>query len=223
MNLVKSVLRIRFDAPTRPWTELRALLRSAAADPKAEMQAGPIVVDRKKEQTRINVQIRALGVEHESTGPLAQAAAHVLATVVDLNHASPFPDVEMMTYDAAFIEPFDMPFHQLVELIRTHYLTPTALAGAASDVGLIFDQREDGLLKHVQLGPMDRAQLASEILRWPNEKEIPNTFVFINAGYEKVATVGFSGDAFDVFLREAAEWQESQANELFNELKETGG
>jgi len=223
MNVVKMKLLLRFETATNPWLELRALMRSAASDQKIEMLAAPVVVDRKKERTRISMQIRAVGLEHESTGPLSQAVAHAHATMVELNSASPFPEVEMMRCDVAFIDPFDMPFHELVELMKAHYLTPTRIADGSSDIGLIFDQRENGLLKHVQLGPMDRAQLMSEILRWPNENEIPDTFVFVNAGYEKVTSIAFSGDTLNKFLEEATQWQESEANRLVNELRERGG
>lgn len=223
MNLVKVSLVLRFETATNPWLELRALMRSAASDPTIEMQVAPVIVDRKKENTRISMQVRAVRLEHESTGPLGEAVAHAHATMVELNHASPFPEVEMMRCDAAFIDPFDMPFHELVELMKTHYLTPTRIARESSDIGLIFDQREDGLLKHVQLGPMDRAQLISDILRWPKENEIPDTFVFIDAGYEKITNVAFSEDMLNTFLEEATQWQESEANALLNELRERGG
>ena len=222
MNLVKTLLRIRFETATNPWLELRALLRSAASDPKIEMQAAPVVVDRKEAKTRISLQIRAVGLEHESTGSLAEATAHVRATMMGLNEASSFPDVEMMGYDVAFIDPVDMPFHELVEHIKAHFLLPTRIVNLSSDVGLVLDQREDGLLKHVQLGPMDRAQLASELLRWPNEDEIPDTFVFIDLGYEKTNNIAFSRDALEAFFQEAVEWQEAEANTLFNELKGGG-
>ena len=222
MNLVKSVLRISFETPTDPWLKLRELMRTAASDPKIEMQAASLVLDRKDKKTRILLQIRGVGLEQETNGSLAQAVAEARSMMARLNEVSPFPEVRMMKYDVAFIDPFDMPFHELVDHMKGRFLKPTRIVGLSSDIALVFDQRDEDLLKHVQIGPMDRAQLVSDVLRWANEDEIPDTFVFAEIGYENTQRIAFSEDALDSFLKEAMKWQESEANAIFNELKEGG-
>jgi hypothetical protein len=222
MNLVKSVLRIDFEKPTDPWLTLRELMRTAASDPKIEMQAVPLILDRKDEKTRILLQIRGIGFEHETNGSLAQAVADAQSMMTRLNRVSPFPEVRIMRYDVDFIDPFDMPFHKLVDHMKGYFLKPTRIVGLSSDLALVFDQRDEGLLKHIHVGPMDRAQLVSEILRWADEDEIPDTFVFANLSYENTQRIAFSEDALDSFLKQATEWQESEVNAIFNELKEGG-
>ena len=222
MNLVKSVLRINFETPTDPWLKLRELMRTAASDPKIEMQAASLVLDRKDEKTRILLQIRGVGLEHETNGSLAQAVADARSMMARLHEVSPFPEVGMMRFDVAFIDPFDVPFHELVDHMKGYFLNPTRIVDLSSDIGLTFDQRDEDLLKHVQIGPMDRAQLVSEILKWADEDDIPDTFVFADLGYENTQRLAFSEDALDSFLKQAMEWQESEANAIFNELKEGG-
>lgn len=220
MNLVKSILRIDFLTPTNPWVEIRELMRTAASDPKIEMQAAPLVLDRKNERMRIVLQIKAVGIEHETSGPLAQAAADARSMMLHLDQVSRFPDVRRMRYDVIFIEPFDLPFHELVDHLKGRYLKATRLSNLSSDIGLIFDQQEDDLLKHVQLGPMDRAQLASEFLRWADERKIPDTFAFMNLGYWVMEEMAFSEDALGSFLERAVAWQQQEAEALVSDLKE---
>lgn len=222
MILVKSILRVNFDEATRPWMELRELMRTAASDPKIEMQAAPIVLERKDERVRIVLQIRGVALEHETAGPLSKAITDAQSIMARLNEASAFPEVRSVRYDVIFIEPFSLPFHELVEYMKGKFLKPTRIANVSSDIGLIFDQRDNDLLKHVTLGPMDRTQLMSQYLKWTKEDEIPDTFVYLNLGYESTEKAPFSEEALAAFLNEAAEWQESEANSLVGELKEGG-
>ena len=220
MKLVKSILRVNFGVAMGPWLELREFLRTAASDPKIEMQAAPLVLERKDERMRIVLQLRQVVLEHETDGPLAEAVVAARSMMVRLNEASAFPDMQSVRYDVIFIEPFARPFHELVEHMKDKFLKQTRIANISSDIGIVFDQREDNLLKHTNIGPMDRAQLMSEFLKWPKEDDIPDTFVFLNFGYASTHQAPFSEEALGSFLNEAAEWQESEANSVVGELKE---
>lgn len=222
MNLVKSVLTVNFGEATGPWLELRELLRTATSNPKIEMQAAPLVLERTDERMRILLQVRGVALEHETDGPLAEAIVAARSMMVRLNEASAFPDMRSVSYNVVFIEPVAMPFHELVEHMKGKFLKQTRITNISSDIGLVFDQRDNDVLKRVNIGPMDRAQLVSEFLKWAKEGEIPDTFVFLNLGYENTQQVPFSEEALGSFLNEAAEWQESEANSLIGELKEGG-
>lgn len=222
MNLVKSVLRVNFGEATGPWVALRALLRAATSDPKLEMQAAPLILERKDERMRIVLEVRGVALEHETDGPLAKAVVAARSMMVQLNEASAFPDLRSVRYDVIFIEPFARPFHELVEHMKGKFLKQTRIADMSSDIGLVFDQQDNDLLKHTNIGPMDRAQLTSQFLKWAKEGEIPDTFVFLNFGYALTQKVPFSEEALGSFLNEAAEWQESEGNALVDALKEGG-
>lgn len=225
MNLAKSILHLQFDSASEPWLAMRALLRSAAADPNAEIRAAPLVVDRQKERKRIVLQVRAVQVEHElagSGGSIKQAASEALKAVNGLHEASPFPSVSQMMYDVVFIEPFVIPFHDLVGLMKARYLRPSRISDVASDIALVFDQHEDGVLKHVQMGPMDKTQLQSEYLRWPAEG-LPETFVFLGLNYKSTTeATPFSRSILESFLQKATEWQVAEAHSMITDLKEGG-
>ena len=226
MNLVKSILNIRFETATEPWLAMREILRSAAADPKAEIQAAPVVVDRPKDRKRIMLQVRAAGLEHELAGSdssIKGAIKETLEIFIGLHKASPFPAVAQMSYNVFLIEPFPVPFHELVGFMKARYLLPSRLSDTASDIGLTFDRHEEGLQKHVQIGPMDKTQLQSQFLRWP-AKGIPDTFVFLDLGYTStVGGMAFSQSALESFLEQATDWQVAEAASVIAELKDGGG
>lgn len=219
MMFVRDALSIHFAEATRPWLELRDLLRVATSQPTAEMQASPLVLDRADDKMRIILSIRAVGVERETGAPLAQAIKDVRSIIVELDRASPFPPIDAIRYDVVAIEPFDMPFHELVTLMKGYYLKPTRIAEGSSDIALVFDQREDGLLKHLSIGPMDKAQLTTDVLKWPREN-LPETFIYINVAYESTDQMGFAEDALKSFLNNAVNWQEQEIESLVKELKE---
>lgn len=218
MELVKTVLRLDFESPTKPWLEIRAMLRFAGGDPAAEVGAPPIVVDLATERKRIVVQLRAVSMEHEMPGSTETSISDAVRLMSGLNDASEFPAISRIRHDAIFIEPFPIPFHELVDFLKKRYLMPNSLAGAATDIGLIFDVHEAAAKKHVQVGPMDATQLRSEILRWPPEG-LPDTFVFLGLRHESAQEVQFSPDSLHTLLRTALEWETVQAEAIVGELK----
>lgn len=219
MNIVKSVLRIGFEEATHPWLELRGLLRVATGDEKGELRSAPIVINRNKEKKRIVIQVRSMIMEHETDGTIEQSNEEAISILEHFHEVSPFPKVAMLRQDVVFIEPTDRPFYELVNVVKQHYLRPTAISDPATDLTLVFDQHEEGgTLKQVQIGPMDKAQLQQAVLRWPMEG-LPEAFIFMGLGYEVNGSEGFSVGALQSFLRDAISWRDSLADSLIEDLK----
>lgn len=220
MTLVRSSLSIFFDSATKPWLEMREILRVAAAAPQLEIQTAPLVIERPDRKKRIIIHVRELTHMDEHHSSINDAKKEVINFMVSMDKASSFPTVARMRFETMFIEPVSMPFHELVDSLKHRFLLPTRIVANASDLALIFDQREEGgILKHVQIGPMDKAQLESEVLRWP-AKSLPVTCVFLGLFYELVKAQSFSQGALEAFLETATGWQSDEAASLILELRE---
>jgi hypothetical protein len=222
MQLVKSVLRIDFESATRPWLEIRDILRAAANDPGAEIQVAPLVIDRATDRMRIVAQVRSVALEQETPKSVEASIRAAIELITALNRASQFPGLSLIRHDAVFIESFEIPFYELVEQMKRHYLRDRTVVNSATDVGLVFDLHEQGGMKHVQIGPMDAKQLKTDILRWP-AADLPETFVFVNAAQEKKLDVGFSPDILTEFLAGAFDWSGAQAEAIVRELRAEDG
>jgi hypothetical protein len=222
MQLVKSVLRIDFESATRPWLEIREILRIAGNDPGAEIQVAPLVIDRPADRIRIVAQVRSVAVEQETPQSVKTSIRAATELITGLNGASQFPRVSLIRHDAVFIEPFEIPFYELVEQVKRHYLRDRTVVSSATDVGLVFDLHEQGGMKHVQIGPMDAKQLKTDILRWP-AADLPETFVFVNAAEERKLDVEFSTDILNEFLAGAFDWSGAQAEGIVRELRGEDG
>ncbi|MEP6637407.1 MAG: hypothetical protein ABJB97_11835 [Acidobacteriota bacterium] len=183
------------------------------------MQAAPMVIDRPADKTRIVVTIRSIIVDKESGSDLEQAAKDAQAQAVLLHEVVQFPSLSSLRYETTLIEPFDLPFHELVALLKDHYLKPTRNAKVSTDLGLVFDQRDGHFLRRVNLGPMDKTQLNTEVLKWPLE-DAPDTFAFVNLAYQDTEERDFSEGALAAFMSQALEWQRPEIESLAEELKE---
>lgn len=221
MQIVKTALEIRFTDAYRPWLELRNLLRIITDDPKAELKAAPVVVERPKRKQRIAFQARAFALEQDALGSPEESVPPVLELVSKMSEASPPPTVLGIRYDAFFIEPYSLPFHELVVLIKDRYLRRSTIADQATDVSLSFDLHEGETVKHLQIGPMEAAQLRAMYLKWPPEV-IPERFVFLALGYERNKESAFSSENVRAVLEAAIQWQVEEARRVFGFLREGG-
>jgi len=106
-------------------------------------------------------------------------------------------------------------------LIKERFLVSNSMANRATDVGLIFDEVEDGVLKHMQFGPMEREQLLRVFLIY-KPSEIPDNFIFALNRYEISKNVDYSEAVLKEFLDNATNWQKENASSLFNYLKQKG-
>jgi hypothetical protein len=210
VELVKTVLRLDFSAASRPWLELRDIIRVAAGDEAGEIQASPVTIERPQQRQRVVVQVRAVTLEQEMPQSADYSLAQAIEMTTRLNEASEFPTLSRIRYDAVFIEPFSLPFHELLVNLKECFLRPSTVVESATDIGLVLDKHENDNVKHVSLGPMDAEQLRSQYLRWPSEG-IPDTFVFLGLAYERKTEVPFGAQLLRDFLRTAADWQASEA------------
>src|SRR6266487_2104156 len=206
MRQVKSVFAIQFDTAMNAWLEMRSLLRVASASPDAEIQAAPLVIDRAEEKKRIVVQVRAIAFEHEFPATADMALSEIRSLMVEFGEIVSLPQIRSIKHDFIFIEPFSIPFHELVSLIKLRFLVATRATAAASDVAIFLDTRDDEGMKSIHLGPMDRVQLQGEVLRWPAD-DLPDTFAFMNGSFQVEGPSAFTPEGLESFLKRSAEVQ----------------
>lgn len=221
MDLVKSTVRLEFSEATHPWLEMREILRVAGENPTAELQANPMVLDQPEKRQRVVLAVRTLMVEQELPASADQSLAHAVDMITRLNDASQLPALKEIRYDSIFIEPYSLPFHELVVFLKQRFLRSSAVVDSATDIALVFDQHEGEIVRHMQIGPMDAEQLRQEFLRWPDEN-IPDTFLFLGLGYWCSKEAPFEAESLREFLNDAVAWQVNEAETLVNSLASEG-
>lgn len=221
MELVKTILKLDLGEAFNPWLELREVIREAAEKDTAEIQGPPIVMDIPEKKQRIEFHIRALVFQQEGTASIDETVDMALRKVERINRGSRIPRINKLTYQSEFIEPYSLPFHEMLLLIKERFLVSNSIVGPVTDVGLIFDEVQDGVLKHMHFGPMEREQLLSTFLIF-KPSEIPNNFIFLLSRYEISKNVDYSETILKEFLDNATNWQTENASSLFNYLKQKG-
>jgi hypothetical protein len=221
VDLVKTTVRLDFSEAMRPWVEIREIMRVAGGDPTAELGAEPLVLEQSEKRQRILLQVRALWLEHESPPSADQSVGQAVEVIARLNDASKFPPMKQMRHDSVFIEPYPLPFHELVVFLKERFLRSNAIVDSATDIGLVFDEHEDEVVKHIQIGPMDGEQLRREYLRWPRES-IPDTFLFVGLGYVASSEAPYEAESLRAFLQSAVAWQVTQAEAIVSSLRGEG-
>ena len=221
MDLIKTILKLQFAEAFRPWLEMRNLMRVVAENPSLELQGPPVVLDNERKRIRQVFQFRAYILEQEGKDPL-DTVTRGLDLITKANEASPFPAIDQARYESIFIEPYALPFHELVMLLKDRYLRPNPMVDSSTDIGLTFDQHDGEVVKHIQLGPMQVGQLRAMFLVWPRD-EVPDQFVFISAGYERNRQTVFDPSFMRGFLEEAIQWQKEQVRTILDYLFDKGG
>lgn len=222
MQLVKTIVYIQFAAAISPFLGLRDLLRVATGDPAVELQGQPIIVDRQNLKERIELHVRALTLEQEGDNPLEERLVRALEVLRLAQEVLPFPTINKVRHDSMFIEPYALPFHELVALMKNRFLRRGPIVESATDVGMLIDQHDGEVVKHTQIGPMESAQLRSIFLRWQPEK-LPDCFAFLNLGYERNLEMEFDPQNLQQFFNAAIQWQASQAKDILATLGQEGG
>jgi hypothetical protein len=221
MELVKTILRLHLSEAFDPWIELRSMIRELGERPKAEIEGPPFTMDLKDKQQRVVLRVRAIEFEHEWAGSIEESSVAALDKMVQGNKVSKFSKVDGMWHEAMFMEPYALPFHELLILVKNKFLQASELADASTDVGIIFDQAEGDMVKHYQFGPMAKEQLQSMFLNWPKDK-LPDNFIFLILRYEQNKDFTFEREYLKRFLETANKWELSQAQWLFNYLRGKG-
>jgi hypothetical protein len=225
MELVKAVLRLSLSAAFNPWVEIRGIIRELGGEPKAEIEGPPVIMDLKEKEKgkrrRVVLHVKAIEFQEEGVISLEENTAAALDKMAQGNKVSKFPDVKRVWHEVIYIEPYALPFHELLILVKNRFIKASELASASTDVGIIFDQAEGDILKHYQFGPMAKEQLLSMFLNWPRD-DLPDNFVFLGLRYEQNRAFTFEREYLKRFLEAANEWEVNQANWLFSYLREKG-
>jgi len=221
MELVKTILRLDMSEAFNPWLDIRGMIRSFGEKPSAELQGPPVIMDLKDKKQRITLHVRAIELEQEGVSSIEEGTAVALEKITQGNEVSKFPEVRAVSHEARFLEPYSLPFHELLILIKNRFLRANKLSDASTDVGIIFDQAEDDIVKHWQMGPMAKEQLLSMFLNWPKD-DLPDNFVFLSLKYEQKKAFTFEREYLKRFLEAANEWEVNQAQWMFGYLREEG-
>ena len=221
MELVKTILRLDLSEAFNPWIELRNMIRELGERPKAEIEGPPFTMDLKEKNQRLVLRVRAIEFEHEWVSSIEESSAVALDKMVQGNKVSKFSEVERVWHEAMFMEPYALPFHELLILVKNRFLQTSELADASTDVGIIFDQAEGDMVKHYQFGQMGKEQLLSVFLNWPKDG-LPDNFIFLILRYEQTKAFTFEREYLKKFLEAANEWEVSQAQWLFSYLRGKG-
>ncbi len=221
MELVKTMLRLDLSEAFDPWIELRGMIRELGESPKAEIQGPPLTMDLKEKKQRLVLGVKAIEFEDEWVSSIEGSSAVALDKMVEGNKVSKFSEVKRVWHQAMFIEPYALPFHEVLILVKDRFLQRNELADASTDVGIIFDQAEGDMVKHCQFGPMAKEQLLSVFLNWPKDG-LPDNFIFLILKYEQNKAFPFEREYLKKFLEAANEWEVSQAQWLFRYVRGKG-
>jgi hypothetical protein len=116
-----------------------------------------------------------------------------------------------------FIEPFALPFHELVARVKAACFQPSDLVAAAADVGLSLDERVGDATRHRQIGPMEPRQLNENFLQFKRD-DLPPAFLFLGMGESRASMRPYSDDEYQPFLTDAIRWQMHDAEELADQI-----
>lgn len=221
MELVKTVLRLSASEAFAPWIEMRSMVRELGEQPEVEIRGAPVIIDLKEKKQRLVLHVRAIELEQEGVSSIEESTAVALDKMTQGNKVSKFPEVKTVWHEARYIEPYALPLHEILILVKNRFLRASELADASTDVGIVFDQVEGDIVKHYQFGPMAKEQLLSVFLNWPKD-DLPDNFVFLSLKYEQNKAFAFEREYLKRFLEAANEWEVNQAQWLFSYLRGKG-
>jgi len=194
------------------------MMRGVAENPKVEIEGTPIIMDLKEKKQRVVLQIKGFEFIQEEMKSIEDSIDIAVDKLVKSNSASKLPNIGQISYESIFIEPYAVPFHELLLLMKNRFLQPGALVDSTTDIGLIFDQIEDDVFKHYQTGPMVKEQLLKMYLHYGRD-QVPDNFVFLSLLYQQNKDFAFDADYVRKFLQAAGQWQTHQAKSIFSYLK----
>ena len=218
MELVKATIGLRFSEASRPWLEMRSIIRDVGENPSAEIGGTSLILDLKDKRQRVVLQVKAFEFIQEGMNSIEDSIDTAVDKLVKSNSASKLPQISQIWYDSIFIESYALPFHELLLLMKDRFFQPSALVDPTTDIGLIFDQIEGDVLKHSQAGPMEKEQLLRMYLHYGRD-QVPDNFVFLSLRYQQNKEFAFDADYVRKFLQAAGQWQTHQAKSVFSYVK----
>jgi len=189
--------------------------------PNINIQGSPVIMDLKEKKQRLSLHIRGIEFEQEGMSSIEESTEVALDKMTESNEVSKFSEVRRVWHEAMYIEPYALPFHEVLILVKNGFLRASELADVCTDVGIIFDQAEGDTVKHYEFGPMAKEQLLSMVLNWPKD-DLPENFVFLHLKYEQNKAFTFDREYLRKLLEATNEWEVSQAQWLFSYLREKG-
>jgi len=198
------------------------MIRAFGENPNINIQGPPVIIDLKEKRQRFSVHVRGIELEQEGMSSIEESTGVALEKMAQGNELSKFSEIRRVWHQAMYIEPYALPFHELLILVKNRFLQKSELADASTDVGMIFDQAEGDIIKHYEFGPMAKEQLLSVFLNWPRDG-LTDNFVFLQLKYEQARAFMFEREYLRKLLKDANEWEVSQAQWLFSYIREKGG
>lgn len=218
MELVKTTVVLGFSEAINPWLEIRNIIRSMGETASAEIGGSPIIMDLKDKKQRVELHVKAFVFIQEGIDSIEDSIDGAVDKLVKANSSSKLPQIKQISYESIFIEPYAVPFHEILLLMKNRFLQPSALVDSTTDIGLIFDQIEGDIFKHCQTGPMGKEQLLKMYLHYGRDR-VPDNLVFLSLQYQQNKAFAFDVDYVRKFLQTAGQWQTHQAKSVFSYLK----
>jgi hypothetical protein len=221
MELVKTILYLSLSEAFNPWLQVRSMIRELGENPSAEIQGPPLIIDKKEKKERLVLHMKAVELEQEGVGLIEENTEIALNKITKVNEVSKIAEVKSVWHEARYIEPFDLPFHEILICIKDRFLRASELVDVSTDVGIVFDQAEGDVVKHYEFGPMAKEQLQSIFLSWPRD-DLPENFVFLSLKYEQTKAFAFEREYIKRFLEAANKWEAKQAPRVFDYIRGKG-
>jgi hypothetical protein len=215
---IKASIRVQFSEALRPWLEIRDILRAVGGGPTTELQGGPLIVLDAKKRQRVNIQFRAFSVEQEGPDADNDRLERMLATVAEFAaHTAP-PPPNSIRFDRLAIDPFELPFSELVARLRTTFLASSPILTPATDLQIVIDeQTSENSINHLQIGPMMPPQLNSEVLAIKRD-DLPDQFLFVATGRTIRGKTSLDGD-LEADAGDFVEWSRRKVEEVLTAVR----
>lgn len=217
MENVKTVLRLDLKSAFNSWVELRNVMRKLSEKTDLDIQGGTIVMDVVEKKQRAELLVGSVILHQEGNRSLEQISDILTKKVEDINSVSPIPVIGKFICETEFIEPKNLPFYEILSLLKNRFLKNNSIANSATDIALIFDEVDGKIVKHLQFGPMDKTQLTNQYIIWKIDK-LPENFIFAICSYSLTNETNYSSEILKKFLNDSLKWQQDNVSTLFELL-----
>ena len=127
MELVRTNIQLKFSEALNPWLEIRNIIRTVGDKQKVEIEGPPFILDLKDKKQRVVVQIKAFDFIQEEITSSEDSINIIIEKIVQTNSASKLPKISQISYETIFIEPYALPFHELLIVMKDRLLKPNFL------------------------------------------------------------------------------------------------
>lgn len=219
MEIVKVSASLGFEEALRPWLELRSMIRWAQARDDGEIQGQAVVSLSEDARQRVTIQVRAFAVEQERRQESSPTMRQVVDKLAQFPELGALGTLATIRFDAQYIDPLDLPFHEVNTRIKDAFLAQHDLTTAATDVQLVLDEAVDeSTTNHHQLGPMAPAQLNTQLLAFRRD-DLPDQFIFLSLGRTLKGSQQYSVDRIAEQGSTFSEWAAVRAQKIVDRIR----